>query len=331
MLQIIVPEVERAALGALGIAGAVEPQVVLEGDDRREDRHLGRAPEDLGAFDRMLAHDHELLLGEPLGLLQDVLRRPDLADVVHERRQTELAQQAALDAERARLAHGQDRHVHHVGEGVVVVVAHRRQRDERRPVLRHRVGEPFDRVQGRRDVGLALERGAFPGRFCRGHGGRVELPDGGHVAGDAVAAGLFRGDAAEPDVREAPRGLGAAGFGRELGDAEHQPDDFLRRDAAFERDALDLVHEQPIDQVLHPAAGFGQGGVGDDELVVDDADGDRRLLLLECLEGGEQALDVAAEQRVVGGVELRGAGAGGKPPQQFFVEREAGRRGRWTW
>ncbi len=118
-------------------------------------------------------------------------------------------------------------------------------------------------------------------------------------------------------------GLGPAGLGRELGDAEHQSDDFLRRDSAFERNPLDLVHEQPIDQILHPAAGFRQGRIGDDKLVVDDADGHRRLLLLECLEGGEQSLDVPAEQRVVGGVQLSRAGTGRKAPEQFFVECEA--------
>ena len=75
-----------------------------------------------------------------------------------------------------------------------------------------------------------------------------------------------------------------------------------------------------------PLLAFGSGVSADDELVVDNADGDRRLLLLERLESREQALDVPAEQRMVGGVELRRADAGGEPPQQFLVERE---RGRW--
>ena len=61
-------------------------------------------------------------------------------------------------------------------------------------------------------------------------------------------------------------------FVDELGDAEHQADDFFRRDAALERDPLDLVRQQPIDQLLHAAAGLRQRRVGDDELVVDDAD-----------------------------------------------------------
>ena len=53
-------------------------------------------------------------------------------------------------AQRARLAHRQDRDVHHVGERVVVVVLQRRQREQRGPVLRHRLGEAVDhRARGR--------------------------------------------------------------------------------------------------------------------------------------------------------------------------------------
>ena len=78
--------------------------MVLEGDDRREDRHLRGPAEDLGAVHDVPPHDHELLVGELVGLVQDLLRRPHLADVVHQRRQAELAQQPAVDPERARLA-----------------------------------------------------------------------------------------------------------------------------------------------------------------------------------------------------------------------------------
>ncbi len=72
-----------------------------------------------------------------------------------------------------------------------------------------------------------------------------------------------------------------------------------------------------------PLLAFGQRRIGDDELVVDDADGDRRLLLLERLERGEEALDVAPEQRVIGGVELRRPGAGSEAAEQFLVEGQA--------
>ena len=109
MLHSIVPRFSVAALHADRVTGSVQSQVVFECDDRREHRHLRRPPQDLGAVDRVPAHDRELVVGQLVGLVQDVLRRPDLADVVHQRRQAELAQQPSVDAERARLAHGEDR------------------------------------------------------------------------------------------------------------------------------------------------------------------------------------------------------------------------------
>ena len=154
MLHSIVPRLSAVALDAERVAAAVDAQVVLEGDDRREDRHLRRAAQDLGAVHGVPPHDRELVVGQLVGLVQDLLRRPDLADVVHQRRQAELAQQPSFDAERARLAHRQDRHVHHVRERVVVVVAHRGQRHQRGAVLGDGVGQPFDRLQRRRQVGL---------------------------------------------------------------------------------------------------------------------------------------------------------------------------------
>ena len=157
-------DVERLPLDAERIAGAVDPQVVLEGDHRREDRHLRRAPEDLGAVHRVAPHDDELLVGELVRLVEDLLRGPDLADVVHQRRQPELPQQPSLDPERPRLAHRQDRHVHHVGERVVVVVAHRGQRHQRGAVLGDRFGEPLDRLERRGHVGHAFGVGSSPTR-----------------------------------------------------------------------------------------------------------------------------------------------------------------------
>ncbi len=64
MLHSIVPRLSASRLTPNGIAGAVQAQVVLEGDDRREDRHLRRAAQDLRAVDDVPAHDHELLVGQ---------------------------------------------------------------------------------------------------------------------------------------------------------------------------------------------------------------------------------------------------------------------------
>ena len=50
-------------------------------------------------------------------------------------------------------------------------------------------------------------------------------------------------------------------------------DDFLRRDAPLERDALDLVIACSfVIELLQPGADFRQRRVGDDELLADDAD-----------------------------------------------------------
>ena len=170
----------------------------------------------------------ELFVGQLVGLVEDLLRRAHLADVVHQRRQAELAQQPALDAERARLAHRQDRHVHHVGERVVVVVAHRRQRHQRGAVLRDGVRQPFDRLQrGRRSGCLRSPR--FPRPSPRRHGVRVHLADRGHVAGDAVRASLVRGDAADADVRRWPRAARGRALLAERGDRVHEGADLLGR------------------------------------------------------------------------------------------------------
>ena len=48
------------------------------------------------------------------------------------------------------------------------------------------------------------------------------------------------------------------------------------------------------------------------------------MLRMQAAERREQPFDVAAEQRMVGRVELRRPDAGRKPPQQFFVEAGRG-------
>ena len=82
--------------------------------------------------------------GQLARLVQDLERRVDLADVVHQRGEPELAQQRPVDVERARLRHRQRRDVHHVRERVVVVLLQRGERHQRRAVLRH------DAAPGRR-------------------------------------------------------------------------------------------------------------------------------------------------------------------------------------
>ena len=141
---------------------------MLEGDDRRERRHLGCAAQNLGAVDDVHPHDGELVVGQLLGLVQNLDRRAHLADVVHQRRQAELAQQRPVDAERARLRHREDRDVHHVREGVVVVFLQRRQRDQGGAVLRHRLRQVVDELRGVARIGRAVAVAPCPRAGRRG-------------------------------------------------------------------------------------------------------------------------------------------------------------------
>ena len=150
---------------------------MLERDDRRQRRHLRRAPQDLGAIDDVHAHDREFGVGELVGLVENLDRRAHLADVVHQAGEAELAQQRAIDAKRSRLRHRQDRHVHHVRERVVVVVLERRERDQRRPILRHRLREVVDELRAER-IGLAVVLRRVPQRAGDVDGVGIEAADG---------------------------------------------------------------------------------------------------------------------------------------------------------
>src|SRR5262249_51944711 len=85
-------QVERLARDAERVAAAIETQVMLEGHDRREDWHFRRPAQNLGAVHHVPAHDDELVVGELAGLVEDLLRRAYLSDVVHERRESELTE-----------------------------------------------------------------------------------------------------------------------------------------------------------------------------------------------------------------------------------------------
>ena len=89
-------DVEPGARDAERIAGAVEAQVMFEGDHRRDGRHLRRAAQDFRAVDDVHAHHRELGVGQLVRLVEDLGRRAHLADVVHQRREAELAQRRAL-------------------------------------------------------------------------------------------------------------------------------------------------------------------------------------------------------------------------------------------
>ncbi len=81
---------------------AVEALVMMEhdlGDLRVADAD---AAEQLRAVARVELDDRELAIGQPAGLVQDLARRVDLADVVHERGRLDLADLARGETQLAR-------------------------------------------------------------------------------------------------------------------------------------------------------------------------------------------------------------------------------------
>ena len=75
---------------ALRVAGAVEALVVVADDGDRERREVGRAQQ-LDAGVRVGLHDRHLLVGQAAGLVEDLGRDGELADVVDEQPEAELA------------------------------------------------------------------------------------------------------------------------------------------------------------------------------------------------------------------------------------------------
>ena len=78
-------------------------------------------------------------------------------------------------------------------------------------------------------------------------------------------------DASDLDVRKRSGRNRSSGRSAERGHRVHELRGFLRRDAALERDPLDLVILQPLDELGHPEARLRHRRVGDDELLPDDA------------------------------------------------------------
>src|SRR5262249_24691525 len=88
---------------------------------------------------------------------------------------------------------------------------------------------------------------------------------------------------------------------------------------------FDGVLLQTPDQFAEARAGLGERRVGDDEVGSDNADSNRRKLLMERLQRLDQAVEIPRDQRGIRPVELRRAGAGGEWPDQPFVPGNAWR------
>ena len=187
--------------------------------------------------------------------------------------EAELAEHRAFDPERARLRHREDRHVHHVGERVVVVVLERGEREQRRPVLRDGLGQRVDHGRGLLRVGAPLGGRHVPELLGDRARVRVDAPDGRHV-GDRRLDALLHLDPAHLHVRQRRDRRLVAGHRLERRQGVHERDDFLLRHVAVEGDALDADALEPPEHVAHERAGARQRHLADHELAVDHAEGD---------------------------------------------------------
>ena len=228
--------------------------------------------------------------------MQDLERGSHFADVVHQRGQAELAQQRTVDAERPRLPHGEDRDVHHVREGVVVVVLQRRQREQRGAVLGDRLGEAVDHRARRGGIRFPFVLRRLP--ELTGHGDRVvvQLLDRRHV-GQIAGDLLLDDDAADADALQVgqveARPAGVSPF--ERGDRLDEAGELLRADAAIEGDAIDAALLQPPGQ-RPDCIGFGDRHVIDNHLVADQTDDDRGCEPVQQLDRSGERLEVAGDQ-----------------------------------
>src|SRR6266513_1713995 len=132
----------------LGVAREIGLHVVLVGDDHAAigDLAVAAQPEQRQhAEPGVRLHDAPLLVGQAALLVEDLERHAGLADVVEQRRHPQVVQLQLGEAELAAQGYREDAHVHRVGERVLVVIAQRREADERRLVVEHLVHDRLDR------------------------------------------------------------------------------------------------------------------------------------------------------------------------------------------
>ena len=96
--------------------------------------------------------------------------------------------------------------------------------------------------------------------------------------------------------------------------------------AAIESDALDVQVPEPSNELGARLGGAGNRSVAHDDLVADEADGEGGLVGQEGGRGIGEGAERPADQRVRGGVELRGAHRGGEAPDELVSEAEVADR-----
>ena len=279
---------------------------MFEGDHRRERRDVGRPPQHFGAVHRVAFHDRELGVGELVRLVEHLERCLDFPEVVHQRGHPELAEQRPVDPQPARLAHRQDRHVHHVRERVIVVALERRQRHERRPVLSHRLREAVDHRLGGRGVGLPFGFCALPHEARDRHGIVIHAANRRRV-GEAFFDALLDLNPAKTDVRE-DRQLGRPVFTDpsrfDRGQRLYQAGDFFFRHAPIDGHALDAGELHALHE-LAEQFDLPDRHVAHDDLSADDAYRDRRLRGVNVSDARHERVDVSGDDWVARRVELR--------------------------
>ena len=295
------------------VAGAVGAQVMLEGDDRRERRHLRRVPEDLGAVDGVALQDLELLRRSSLsGLFRISFGVFTLPMSCISAASPNSRSSAPSIPSAARLAHGEDRHVHHVRERVVVVVLQRGEREQRRSVLRDRLRQRIDHAARGVRVGHAFGAGAVPQTSpppsprrrtaagtsrCRRRARRV------------CSSTCSRPDADVRQIARAPRSVA----GLAARDTAHELLDLVALHAAVDDDALDAGLLERGASARPSFRRLADRDVADDQVFADDADRDRWHGLVSAVASvSMSARHAAGDERMTRRVELRAANRRGQ-------------------
>jgi hypothetical protein len=158
-------ERDRLADQAVGVAGAVDALVGGAHDLADVAQVAADAVEHALADDRVLAHDHPLVVGQRAGLVEDLLRGGELADVVHQRAELHQPPLHRIDVQLVGDAERELDHVVAVQPGVLVVVGEDVAEQHRGAAVG---GAELDRV-AHALTALARERGEQAG-------GRPPLP-----------------------------------------------------------------------------------------------------------------------------------------------------------
>ena len=135
--------------GSTWVAGEIGLHVVFVGDEDRAKRHLVvslEMEECQGAEPRVALHHPPLGFVETGRLVQNGERHARLSDVVQQGRHPEIVQLKPGEPQLLAECDGEDAHVHRVGERVFVVVANRRETDERGLIVEDLVHDELHRA-----------------------------------------------------------------------------------------------------------------------------------------------------------------------------------------